>query len=100
MAQHFEELWELAEKSFADKKDEDIDLITNQLMLKVSLYKKMSAQPNSSKEELGKIKSHLMGEILLTLTQLSFKENIDVFAALKTALYFSTIEKYQSSSSP
>jgi hypothetical protein len=100
MSQHFEDLWELAEKSFTNKQDEDIELITNQLMLKASLYKKMCSQPNTPKEELEKIKSHLMGEILLTLTQLSFKENIDVFAALKTALYFSTIEKYQSSSSP
>lgn len=99
MNQHFEELWEAAENFFKDK-DDDIGMIINHLLIKINLYKEISRQPSQSEEELKKIKSHLMGEILLTLTHFSYKEQIDVFNALNTALYFSKIEKYENHSLP
>lgn len=88
---HFEELWEFAEKSFS-KNDDNINSILTHLLVKVNFYEKIAKQGPTSQEEIKKIKSHLMGEILLTLSHLSLKENIDVFSALKTALYFSNIE--------
>ena len=42
----------------------------------------------AAQSEMEKIKSHLFGEILFSLTGLSLSEDIDAFNALKVALEF------------
>jgi hypothetical protein len=95
MTKHFENLWEEAEKNFSASLD-DPEAIITKIILRVNLYKNLVIQQkNISKEDLDKIKSHIMGEILLALAHLSLKENINVFQSLQTALHFSDIEKYK-----
>jgi hypothetical protein len=102
MTQHFEQLWESCEQSFQNT-DVEVGSILNELLVKINLYKTISKQEIKSPEDIEKIKSHLMGEILLTLTHLSLKENINVFNSLTEALFFSNVEKRKeaySSSAP
>jgi hypothetical protein len=92
MTRHFEQLWESCEQSFQNT-DAEVGSIINELLIKANLYRAISKQDPKSPEEMEKIKSHLMGEILLTLTHLSLKENINVFNSLTEALFFSNVEK-------
>lgn len=80
---HFEELWEKCEKTHQE--DNPIGSILDELAMKINLYRAISEQTDVPKEELEKVKSRTMGEILLTLTNLSLVENINVFNALNTA---------------
>lgn len=82
---HFEELWEKSEK-FYKSNDDTIDNILNELILKIDLLKVIESKSELLKEEKEKAVSRLFGEILLSLTNLSLKENVDVFEALKSAL--------------
>lgn len=84
---HFEDLWEMCEafhqKSEGFSNPADID----ELILKIGLYQSLSSNKiNLSTEDLQKAKSRIMGEILFFLTNLSIKDNIDVFSALFEAL--------------
>lgn len=89
---HFEHLWEQAENTF-QMKTFSLEEVINNLLLKINLYHSFVEKMNNdvSDEEVSKIKTHLMGEILLTLTQLSYKENINVFQALKMSLDFNNV---------
>jgi hypothetical protein len=52
-----------------------------------------------SAEDVHQAKSRTLGEILMSLTQLSLKDNINVFDALQLALHYRSVEqlnkKYQ-----
>ncbi len=76
---HFENLWEYCE--FLNK-DKFSETIFDELLMKINLYKAFDSKKEISIEENQKIKLRLFGEILYTLTALSFKENINVFDAL------------------
>lgn len=91
MANHFEEIWEKGE-SLHQQEDNSISDILNKISLQVELYKMITNQEDSN-EEKEKAKSRTMGEILLTLTNLSLKDNINVFDALNTACKFKSLEK-------
>lgn len=93
---HFEELWEKCEKLHqeSDQSNSSIVGILNELSMKINLYKAMDDRKEMSVEECQKIKSRTMGEILLTLTNLSFRDNINVFEALATAMQYRSIEHY------
>jgi hypothetical protein len=71
---HFEELWE---KSESLHKSSDLESLYTELVLKVDLYKKLGINKDA--------KDKMLGEILFTLTGISFKENIDVFKSLYEA---------------
>jgi len=78
MTSHFEDLWERCEKLFQENINKtDTSSIINELSMKVDLYKKLD-QKDAIDIEI--IKSRLLGEILLTLTSLSIKDNINVFS--------------------
>ncbi len=92
---HFEQLWEQAENTF-QLDNKSTEEILNNLQLKIDLYRSVFSKINSApKEEAEKMKAHLMGEIILTLTNLSYKENINVFHALKVSLEFAKIDNLQ-----
>lgn len=92
---HFEELWEKCEQLHQDTIAEDTaSALVNELMLKLNVYKIADSKTEIPEEERQKIKSRALGEILLTLTHLSLKDNVNVFEALATAFKFRSIEHY------
>jgi len=93
MAIHFEELWEQCENFHKEHSTKtEIQPIIEALMMKLSLYKALSAQKDMPGEEMQKVKARTLGEIVLTLTCLSLKDNIDVYGALATALQYRNID--------
>jgi hypothetical protein len=93
MSIHFEELWEKCEKFHQETDNNDpVSTIVNELMLKIDLYKMIDAKTEIPDEERQKAKSRTMGEILLTLTCLSLKDNINVFESLSIAQQYRRLE--------
>ena len=92
---HFEELWEKCEIFHKENQlDASLHEIMEALSYKLSLYKSLDAKIEVPEEERSNAKSRLFGEILLTLTQLSLAENINVFDALGIALQYKSIGVY------
>jgi hypothetical protein len=84
---HFEELWEKCEIFQKDNSPvTSVEDIINELVMKLNLYTSIDKQINISDDDMKVVKSRLMGEILLPLTLLSLKDNINVYEALQTAL--------------
>lgn len=93
MADHFEHLWEKSENFQKEALDHNsIQNIIEELMIKINLYKAIDAKVEIPKEDAQKVKSRTMGEILLTLTGLSLKDNINVYEALNIALQYRSAE--------
>lgn len=91
---HFEELWELCEKFYQDNDTHNSSQdIINEISMKMDLYRRLN-QKEIDSEDLKKIKSRLFGEILLTLTNLSLTDNINVFEALFIAHRGRSMEMY------
>lgn len=83
---HFEELWENCENLHKELgKGETVPIIIDELAMKINLYKLIDGKTEISDEERQKVKSRTLGEILLTLTHLSLKDNINVFESLSIA---------------
>jgi hypothetical protein len=86
MAIHFEELWEKCENMHKDLGSGDsVANVIDELAMKINLYKLLDGKTEITEEERQKIKSRTLGEILLTLTNLSLKDNINVFESLSIA---------------
>jgi|WetSurMetagenome_2_1015567.scaffolds.fasta_scaffold599980_2 hypothetical protein len=101
MTVHFEDLWEKCEnlhQDFIEK--EETQIIINELLMKLNLYKALDEKKEIPKEELEKVKSRTFGEILLTLTNLSLKDRINVFDALATAYKYRAVEHYSEKHQP
>lgn len=98
---HFEDLWEKSEQLHQETIDkEDVATIINELLMKLNLYKAFDEKKEIPEEELKKIKSRTYGEILLTLTNLSLKDRINVFDALATAYKYRAIQHYNEKYEP
>lgn len=96
MAIHFEELWEKCETFFKENKAAiETQSALDELAFKVNLYKVIDAKTEIPEDERQKIKSRTLGEILLTLTHLSLRDNINVFEALSIALQYRSVEHSQ-----
>jgi predicted ABC-type exoprotein transport system permease subunit len=86
---HFEELWEKCEKLHKQTNEATpVSSIMDELAMKINLYKVVDSKTEVPKEEQEKAKSRLLGEILLTLTHLSLREDINVFEALSVAYQY------------
>lgn len=95
MAMHFEELWERCEKFHADASlGSSVQSVMEELVMKIGLYKAIDAKTEIPEDERQKLKSRTLGEILLTLTNLSVKDNINVYEALSIALQYRSIDHY------
>jgi hypothetical protein len=81
---HFEELWETSEKLF-DAEKLNVDSILNELQAKISLYR-MLGTGSFDADELMRTKTALMGKILVAMTKLSLKENVNTFLALQQGI--------------
>lgn len=90
---HFEELWEKCEQHHQSLGNNvEVPTIIDELAMKINLYKLIDGKIELSEEERQKVKSRTMGEILLTLTNLSLKDNINVFEALSIAQQHRSID--------
>lgn len=83
----FEDLWVACEESCKDLTlDEKVISILDELQAKLNLYKVIEFKKEIPKTELKIMKERVLGEMLFTITKLSFKDNINVFQALLIAL--------------
>lgn len=82
---HFEELWEKCEEYHGSNPNDTVDSIIKELQMKIDLYQTIDTK-QISPEDMQKIKSRTLGEILFTITNLSLNDNINVFEALFIAL--------------
>lgn len=94
MSIHFEELWEKCEKLHEEAESDSTQSILDELMMKINLYRVVDSQTELDQDERKKIKSRLCGEILLTITNLSLTDNINVFDALITAYQYRSVNIY------
>lgn len=95
MAVHFEKLWEQAESFQKDgSANISIQQIIEELIMKISLYKAIDLKTEIPEEDRQKVKSRTLGEILLTLTALSLKDNINVYEALNISLQYRSLDHY------
>ena len=93
MTVHFEELWEKCENFHKEaSKNMDAASVVEGLTLKLNLYKALVAQTDILGEDMQKVKSRTLGEIVLTLTCLSLKDNINVYESLSQALQMRSID--------
>lgn len=95
MSVHFEKLWEQSEEFQKDgSANASVQQIIEELMMKISLYKVIDAKTEIPEEDRQKVKSRTLGEILLTLTALSLKDNINVYESLNMALQYRSLDFY------
>ncbi len=97
MTIHFEQLWEECEE-FNKIKNPDLKSsgVIDELSFKISLYQKIEEKSKDiPKEELERIRNHTLGEILFTITSISFADQVNVFDALNTALQHRKIEHFK-----
>lgn len=85
MIKHFEDLWLKCENFHKENVENDTSIIIDEVMMKLNLYKILHEKeiPNEEKQ---KMKYLAFGEILLSLTNLSLKDDINVFSALLNTL--------------
>jgi hypothetical protein len=92
---HFEDLWVQCEKLHEESvKTDSISSLLDELAMKLNLYRIITDKPGEPSGELQKMKERAMGEVLLTLTKISIKENINVYEALSIAAQFHSIVHY------
>lgn len=95
MANHFETLWEQCEKFQQEAAAHaSVQQLIEELVMKISLYKAIDAKTDLPEEDRQKVKSRTLGEILLTLTALSLKDNINVYDCLNIALQYRSVDHY------
>jgi len=95
MSMHFEKLWEKAEEFQKDgSANTTVQQMIEELMMKISLYKAIDSKTEIPEEDRAKVKSRTLGEILLTLTALSLKDNINVYESLNMALQYRSLDFY------
>jgi hypothetical protein len=95
MSIHFEDLWTKCENLHKELIDsEDSAQIFEELILKVNLYKTMARITEIPEPDLQAMKSRAIGEILLTLTKLSLKDNLNVYEALNIAMQYRSIDQF------
>jgi hypothetical protein len=94
---HFEDVWENCEKFHKDNfSDETVQSIVSEIVLKLNLYNNLDLKPDLNLEDKQKIKDRTLGEILLAMTKLSLKDNVNVFSSLNSALQYRSIEHFSS----
>jgi len=95
MAIHFEDLWNQCESLHEGTiSRESSTQILDELILKINLYKALDQKSEIPETELQTIKSRTLGEILLTMTKLSLKDNLNVYEALNIAMQYRSIDHF------
>ena len=89
---HFETLWEDAEKSLQTETSiSSFSELVKDAMSKLMVLDQLDVMVSKessvlSNDEKMRLKSNTLGKLVLSLTQISAKEGINVYAALKAAL--------------
>lgn len=97
MLNHFEELWEESEKTLHDEISvSSSEELIAEIIGKLSVYSALDTNSLFAEDDKSRLKTHTLGKILLSLTKLSAKDNVNVFAALKTALDEAKINLFES----
>jgi hypothetical protein len=95
---HFEDVWVQSEQLFSDTiGNVKVGQIIMEMQAKLSVYKTISEQDKLDPADLAKAKERLLGNIIMSLTKLSLKDNIDVFPALKGAIAEKKMTQIESS---
>lgn len=95
MPPHFEDLWIKCEELQKDAYSAStVQVIIEELVMKINLYKAIDTKTEIPAEDRQKVKSRVLGEILLTLTGLSLKDNINVYDSLNMALQYRSLDFY------
>lgn len=83
----FSDLWNDSEKLLQlDIVDTDSTILVKELIAKINIYDQLSTQKNIPPQELNKLKTVCFGEVILCLTKLSSKDNINAYEALGNCL--------------
>jgi len=97
MIKHFEQLWEDAEKINAEINDgTPVTALVEELIQKLGVYRILDQNDKVPADEKIKLKSHLFGKILVLLTNLSLKDNINVYASLNNSIEDLKIDLFES----
>lgn len=97
----FDQLWEACELLHKDMIAQDTaSALVDELVMKLGIYKAICDKPEIPPENAKEIKLRTIGEVLLTLTNLSLKDNINVFAALDTARQYRSVEHFSKKYKP
>jgi hypothetical protein len=81
--QHFEDVWNAAEKNASDDdKSRLVQSLVMELTYKLGLYEAIDLNEQITADEKKKAKEQIFGSLLMTLSILSLKDNIDVFSAM------------------
>ena len=85
--EHFETIWNKSEELIASEVSKQPTApIIEELIAKLALYKALDLNDKIPEEEKQKLKTHLFGKLLIALSKLSFKENVNVYTAMKQAM--------------
>lgn len=90
MIKTFEELWAKCEDF--NKNTSNTNDSINEILMKFNLYLSIDKKEMSS-DEKNKLKNRVMGEILLSLSNISLLDNINIFAALHEAYQYRSLKK-------
>lgn len=89
MSKHFEDLWGEAEALYKDNINHlSQNDIIQELLLKINLFKALEGKTLSFAKDQVETKTRMLGEILLTIAQLSAKDNINVYEGMLRAVKF------------
>lgn len=95
MSMHFENLWIKCENLHKEiVSGETSAQILDELILKINLYRALDTKMEISEIDRQTIKSRTIGEILLTLTKLSLKDDLNVYEALSIAMQYRSIDYF------
>lgn len=84
---HFEDLWEQAEKVMEEETaNSDSAGILKEIQAKLNVYSALNSAGAMLPKDIIRLKIHTMGKVMLALTQLTSKDGIDVYRALEMAL--------------
>lgn len=90
MYKTFNELWEEAEKLLeAETQISSVDDLLKEAVGKFSaldMLNTLSSKESMPIEDVLRLKTNAMGKLLLVLTQISAKDNLNVYAALRGAI--------------
>lgn len=92
----FDQIWEEGESLFQGESTEDLESVLKSLEMKINLFRILSSKKEIPEEDLKSMKFKIIGEILLTMTNLSLIENINVHHALKESIQIRSIEQLAS----
>ena len=80
----YDMIWETSEQLFKDDKS-DTGSIINELIAKLSFYQTLDTS-ELAQEEKNKAKQFVMGNILMTLSHLTLKDNLNIYTIHKEAI--------------